>query len=233
MSGLYFEVKSKLRKEFNLWHDIVLKLFEVILLLLVIIFVFTPATSNQYISGKDLTSIGAIFFMYRSFMIFRKNKIINTARNYKRNNTLTKADVEKLLIEIQKSINYSRDLIKWGMGIFATVIIAFLSITSTLFSKMVDLAMKSISEREMSDFLEEFFTNSTALDYFKFIFSILTIIVMCLLIIYILLDLFTYDRRFTYGVLINFQYDAFQSEKIEGKSRWTSLKEVFFIDYFF
>lgn len=218
MSGLYFEVKSKLRKEFNLCHYIGLKLIGVFLLLWVIYFVYTHATYKQYISGKDLISIGAIFFMYRSFMIFRKNKIINTALNYKRNSTLTKADVEKLLIEIQKSINYSRDLIKWGLGIFATVIIAFLSITSTLFSKMVDLVMKIISEREMSDFLEEFLTTSTALDYFKFIFSILTIIVMCLLIIYILLDLFTYDRRFTYEVLINFQYDAFQSEKIEGKA---------------
>ncbi|MBZ2152450.1 hypothetical protein K1I86_07050 [Streptococcus cristatus] len=233
MSGLYFEVKSQLRKEFNLWHDIVLKLFEVILLLLVISFVFTLATSNQYVSGRDLVYIGIYFFVHRSFMIFRKNKIINTALNYGRNSTLTKADVEKLLIEIQKSINHSRDLIKWGMGIFATVMIAFLSITSTLFSKMVDLAMKSISEKEMSDFLEEFFTNSTALDYLKFIFLILTIVVMFLLIIYIILDLFTYDRRFTYGVLINFQYDAFQSEIIEGKSKWTSLKEVFFIDYFF
>ena len=93
--------------------------------------------------------------------------------------------------------------------------------------------MKSISEKEMSDFLGEFFTNSTALDYLKFIFLILTIVVMFLLIIYIILDLFTYDRRFTYGVLINFQYDVFQSEIIEGKSKWTSLKEVFFIDYFF
>ena len=35
------------------------------------------------------------------------------------------------------------------MGIFATITIAFLSIASTLFSKIIDLLTKNISETEL------------------------------------------------------------------------------------
>ena len=232
MSGLYFEVRSRLRREFNWWEDIGFKFFEVVLLLLLISFIMDLVSSNSYVTITDLSKILIYFLIYRSFVIFRKNKVINIAIQYKQNNILTLEDIDELLKEIKKSVNSTRDLIKWGMGIFPTITIAFLSIASTLFSKIIDLLTKNISETELVKYFKELSIETIIIEWIKVLFSILIIVVVFLLVIYIILDLFTYDRRFVYNILINFQYNAFQTGEIKQKRFWTSLKEIFFIDYF-
>ncbi len=232
MSGLYFEVRSRLRRKFNWWEDIGFKFFEVVLLLLLILYVVDLVYSNSYASNTDFLNVLIFFFVYRGFAIFRKNKVINIAIQYKRNNILTPEDIDKLLKEIKKSVNSTRDLIKWGMGIFATITIAFLSIASTLFSKIIDLLTKNISETELLKYFRDLSIESIVIEWIKILFSILIIVIAFLLVIYIILDLFTYDRRFVYNILINFQYNAFQIGEIKQKRFWTSLKEIFFIDYF-
>ena len=232
MSGLYFEVRSRLRREFNWWEDIGFKFFEVVLLLLLISFIMDLVSSNSYVTITDFSKILIYFLIYRSFVIFRKNKVINIAIQYKQNNILTLEDIDELLKEIKKSVNSTRDLIKWGMGIFATITIAFLSIASTLFSKIIDLLTKNISETELLKYFKELSIETIIIEWIKVLFSILIIVVVFLLVIYIILDLFTYDRRFVYNILINFQYNAFQTGEIKQKRFWTSLKEIFFIDYF-
>lgn len=232
MSGLYFEVRSRLRRKFNWWEDIGFKFFEVVLLLLLILYVVDLVSSNSYASNTDFLNVLIFFFVYRGFAIFRKNKVINIAIQYKRNNILTPEDIDKLLKEIKKSVNSTRDLIKWGMGIFATITIAFLSIASTLFSKIIDLLTKNISETELLKYFKDLSIESIVIEWIKVLFSILIIVIAFLLVIYIILDLFTYDRRFVYNILINFQYNAFQIGEIKQKRFWTSLKEIFFIDYF-
>lgn len=232
MSGLYFEVRSRLRRKFNWWEDIGFKFFEVVLLLLLILYVVDLVSSNSYASNTDFLNVLIFFFVYRGFAIFRKNKVINIAIQYKRNNILTPEDIDKLLKEIKKSVNSTRDLIKWGMGIFVTITIAFLSIASTLFSKIIDLLTKNISETELLKYFKDLSIESIVIEWIKILFSILIIVTAFLLVIYIILDLFTYDRRFVYNILINFQYNAFQIGEIKQKRFWTSLKEIFFIDYF-
>ena len=232
MSGLYFEVRSRLRRKFNWWEDIGFKFFEVVLLLLLILYVVDLVSSNSYASNTDFLNVLIFFFVYRGFAIFRKNKVINIAIQYKRNNILTPEDIDKLLKEIKKSVNSTRDLIKWGMGIFATITIAFLSIASTLFSKIIDLLTKNISETELLKYFKDLSIESIVIEWIKVLFSILIIVIAFLLVIYIILDLFTYDRRFVYNILINFQYNAYQIGEIKQKRFWTSLKEIFFIDYF-
>ena len=232
MSGLYFEVRSRLRRKFNWWEDIGFKFFEVVLLLLLILYVVDLVSSNSYASNTDFLNVLIFFFVYRGFAIFRKNKVINIAIQYEQNNILTPEDIDKLLKEIKKSVNSTRDLIKWGMGIFATITIAFLSIASTLFSKIIDLLTKNISETELLKNFKDLSIESIVIEWIKVLFSILIIVIAFLLVIYIILDLFTYDRRFVYNILINFQYNAFQIGEIKQKRFWTSLKEIFFIDYF-
>ncbi|MCY7070795.1 hypothetical protein MK416_00035 [Streptococcus oralis] len=231
MSGLYFEVRSRLRRKFNWWEDIGFKFFEVVLLLLLILYVVDLVSSNSYASNTDFLNVLIFFFIYRGFAIFRKNKVINIAIQYNQNNILTPEDIDKLLKEIKKSINSTRDLIKWGMGIFATIMIALLSIVSTLFSKIFDLLTKNISETELLNYFKGLSIESIVIDWIKVLFSVLIIVVVFLFVIYIILDLFTYDRRFVYNVLINFQYRAFQIGELEEKRFWSSFKEIFFIDY--
>lgn len=62
MSGLYFEVRSRLRREFNWWEDIGFKFFEVVLLLLLISFIMDLVSSNSYVTITDLSKI-LIYFL--------------------------------------------------------------------------------------------------------------------------------------------------------------------------
>ena len=63
MSGLYFEVRSRLRRKFNWWEDIGFKFFEVVLLLLLILYVVDLVSSNSYASNTDFLNV-LIFFSF-------------------------------------------------------------------------------------------------------------------------------------------------------------------------
>ena len=208
----YFEIKKLLRSQISLVDSLMNKALKYMLLygiygilLLVFSVRYSQNTSDSIIIFILLLIMG---MLYRLNVLSERISLKNLTITFRKGNFLETKYIELLVSDIESSLNKINSFVNWSCGILATISI----FASTIY---LNFLKDLVSKEELAKLLGG--ENSSLQNSFiGGLWQLMLMIILVLLVYYLTVQAFTYDRRFVIIVLKSSRYIDENDEIIVG-----------------
>ena len=205
----YFEIKKLLRSQISLVDSLMNKALKYMLLYGILLLVFSVRysqnTSDSIIIFILLLIMG---MLYRLNVLSERISLKNLTITFRKGNFLETKYIELLVSDIESSLNKINSFVNWSCGILATISI----FASTIY---LNFLKDLVSKEELAKLLGG--ENSSLQNSFiGGLWQLMLMIILVLLVYYLTVQAFTYDRRFVIIVLKSSRYIDENDEIIVG-----------------
>ena len=205
----YFEIKKLLRSQISLVDSLMNKALKYMLLYGILLLVFSVRysqnTSDSIIIFILLLIMG---MLYRLNVLSERISLKNLTITFRKGNFLETKYIELLVSDIESSLNKINSFVNWSCGILATISI----FASTIY---LNFLKDLVSKEELAKLLGG--ENSRLQNsYIGGLWQLMLMIILVLLVYYLTVQAFTYDRRFVIIVLKSSRYIDENDEIIVG-----------------
>ncbi|RID95143.1 hypothetical protein DYJ42_00220 [Streptococcus constellatus] len=205
----YFEIKKLLRSQISLVDSLMNKALKYMLLYGILLLVFSVRysqnTSDSIIIFILLLIMG---MLYRLNVLSERISLKNLTITFRKGNFLETKYIELLVSDIEFSLNKINSFVNWSCGILATISI----FASTIY---LNFLKDLVSKEELAKLLGG--ENSSLQNSFiGGLWQLMLMIILVLLVYYLTVQAFTYDRRFVIIVLKSSRYIDENDEIIVG-----------------
>ena len=205
----YFEIKKLLRSQISLVDSLMNKALKYMLLYGILLLVFSVRysqnTSDSIIIFILLLIMG---MLYRLNVLSERISLKNLTITFRKGNFLETKYIELLVSDIESSLNKINSFVNWSCGILATISI----FASTIY---LNFLKDLVSKEELAKLLGG--ENSSLQNSFTGgLWQLMLMIILVLLVYYLTVQAFTYDRRFVIIVLKSSRYIDENDEIIVG-----------------
>ena len=195
----YFEIKKLLRSQISLVDSLMNKALKYMLLYGILLLVFSVRysqnTSDSIIIFILLLIMG---MLYRLNVLSERISLKNLTITFRKGNFLETKYIELLVSDIESSLNKINSFVNWSCGILATISI----FASTIY---LNFLKDLVSKEELAKLLGG--ENSSLQNSFiGGLWQLMLMIILVLLVYYLTVQAFTYDRRFVIIVLKSSRY---------------------------
>ncbi len=195
----YFEIKKLLRSQISLVDSLMNKALKYMLLYGILLLVFSVRysqnTSDSIIIFILLLIMG---MLYRLNVLSERISLKNLTITFRKGNFLETKYIELLVSDIEFSLNKINSFVNWSCGILATISI----FASTIY---LNFLKDLVSKEELAKLLGG--ENSSLQNSFiGGLWQLMLMIILVLLVYYLTVQAFTYDRRFVIIVLKSSRY---------------------------
>ena len=205
----YFEIKKLLRSQISLVDSLMNKALKYMLLYGILLLVFSVRysqnTSDSIIIFILLLIMG---MLYRLNVLSERISLKNLTITFRKGNFLETKYIELLVSDIESSLHKINSFVNWSCGILATISI----FASTIY---LNFLKDLVSKEELAKLLGG--ENSSLQNSFiGGLWQLMLMIILVLLVYYLTVQAFTYDRRFVIIVLKSSRYIDENDEIIVG-----------------
>lgn len=206
----YFEIKKLLRSQIGLIDSLMNKLLKY-MLLYGFLLVFFAIGKTQNTDGDSVKLFILLLIMgglYRFTVLFEKINIKNLTIAFRKGNFLDDKRTKMLISDIELSLNKINSFANWSCGILATISIFITTTYLNFFNHLI--TKKELLELLISE------GSSLQNSFIGLLGQLMLIIILFLLVYYLTVQAFTYDRRFVATILKSSLYIGEDDRSIVG-----------------